>query len=139
MTTLELLQATATDPSASEGGIMSILTALIPLALIIVVFYFLLIRPEKKRSKQMKEMLDNLQIADEVVTTGGIIGRVLSIKEDTVLIETGSDRTKLRILRSSIAENRTVHENVESAAVKPNKAKKTEEAPKAEEKTEENK
>lgn len=139
MTTLELLQATATDPNASEGGIMSILTALIPLALIIVVFYFLLIRPEKKRSKQMKEMLDNLQIADEVVTTGGIIGRVLSIKEDTVLIETGSDRTKLRILRSSIAENRTVHENVESAAVKPNKAKKTEEAPKAEEKTEENK
>ena len=139
MTTLELLQATATDPSASEGGIMSILTALIPLALIIVVFYFLLIRPEKKRSKQMKEMLDNLQIADEIVTTGGIIGRVLSIKEDTVLIETGSDRTKLRILRSSIAENRTVHENVESAAVKPNKAKKTEEAPKAEEKTEENK
>lgn len=139
MTTLELLQATAADPSASEGGIMSILTALIPLALIIVVFYFLLIRPEKKRSKQMKEMLDNLQIADEVVTTGGIIGRVLSIKEDTVLIETGSDRTKLRILRSSIAENRTVHENVESAAVKPNKAKKTEEAPKAEEKTEENK
>lgn len=139
MTTLELLQATATDPSASEGGIMSILTALIPLALIIVVFYFLLIRPEKKRSKQMKEMLDNLQIADEVVTTGGIIGRVLSVKEDTVLIETGSDRTKLRILRSSIAENRTVHENVESAAVKPNKAKKTEEAPKAEEKTEENK
>ncbi len=139
MTTLELLQATAADPSASEGGIMSILTALIPLALIIVVFYFLLIRPEKKRSKQMKEMLDNLQIADEVVTTGGIIGRVLSVKEDTVLIETGSDRTKLRILRSSIAENRTVHENVESAAVKPNKAKKTEEAPKAEEKTEENK
>lgn len=138
MTTLELLQATATDPSSS-GGIMSILTALIPLALIIVVFYFLLIRPEKKRSKQMKEMLDNLQIADEVVTTGGIIGRVLSIKEDTVLIETGSDRTKLRILRSSIAENRTVHENVESAAVKPNKAKKTEEAPKADEKTEENK
>ncbi len=138
MTTLELLQATATDPN-SNGGIMSILTALIPLALIIVVFYFLLIRPEKKRSKQMKEMLDNLQIADEVVTTGGIIGRVLSIKEDTVLIETGSDRTKLRILRSSIAENRTVHENVESAAVKPNKAKKTEEAPKADEKTEENK
>ncbi len=138
MTTLELLQATATDPNGN-GGIMSILTALIPLALIIVVFYFLLIRPEKKRSKQMKEMLDNLQIADEVVTTGGIIGRVLSIKEDTVLIETGSDRTKLRILRSSIAENRTVHENVESAAVKPNKAKKTEEAPKADEKTEENK
>lgn len=61
----------------------------------------------------MKEMLDNLQVADEVVTTGGIIGRVLSVKEDTVLIETGSDRTRIRVLRSSIAENRTVHDTVD--------------------------
>ena len=133
MTNLELLQQ-VTDPSGSSQ-VLSILTTLIPLALIIVVFYFLLIRPEKKRSKQMKEMLDNLQIADEVVTTGGIIGRVLSVKEDTVLIETGSDRTKLRILRTSIAENRTVHENVEPAV--PLKKKK-QDAP-AEDKKEENK
>ena len=133
MTNLELLQQ-VTDPSGSSQ-VLSILTTLIPLALIIVVFYFLLIRPEKKRSKQMKEMLDNLQIADEVVTTGSIIGRVLSVKEDTVLIETGSDRTKLRVLRTSIAENRTVHENVEPAV--PLKKKK-QDAP-TEEKKEENK
>lgn len=104
-------------PSAADAGgntVVTLLTTLLPIVLMVVIFYFLLIRPEKKRSKKMKEMLDNLQVADEVVTTGGIIGRVLSVKEDTVLIETGSDRTRLRVLRSSIAENRTVHDEVQS-------------------------
>ena len=104
-------------PSAADAGantVVTLLTTLLPIVLMVVIFYFLLIRPEKKRSKKMKDMLDNLQVADEVVTTGGIIGRVLSVKEDTVLIETGSDRTRLRVLRSSIAENRTVHDEVQS-------------------------
>lgn len=111
---LRLLTETPT-PSADAAGdnqIAALLTTVLPIILMVVIFYFLLIRPEKKRSKKMKEMLDNLQVADEVVTTGGIIGRVLSVKEDTVLIETGSDRTRLRVLRSSIAENRTIHDDV---------------------------
>lgn len=99
--------------TAEDGNmVVTMLTTFLPIVLMVVIFYFLLIRPEKKRSKKMKEMLDNLQVADEVVTTGGIIGRVLSVKEDTVLIETGSDRTRLRVLRTSIAENRTVHDEV---------------------------
>ena len=112
---LNLLTAvtTASTTAASSGDtVMQLLTTIVPIVLMVVIFYFLLIRPEKKRSKKMKEMLNNLQIADEVVTTGGIIGRVLSVKEDTVLIETGSDRTRLRVLRSSIAENRTMHDDV---------------------------
>ena len=113
---LTLLTSNGSGQTATQGGtdILSILTMLIPLALMIVIFYFLIIRPEKKRGKKMKEMLDNLEVADEVVTTGGIIGRVLRVTEDTVLIETGSDRTKIRILKSSIAENRTVHDEAES-------------------------
>lgn len=112
---LNLLVATNSGTTAqNDNFLVVLLTTFLPIALMVVVFYFLLIRPEKKRSKKMKEMLDNLQVADEVVTTGGIIGRVLSVKEDTVLIETGSDRTRLRILRSSIAENRTVHDDVQS-------------------------
>ena len=105
-----------TTPENTQGGesnmVVTLLTTVLPIVLMIVIFYFLLIRPEKKRSKKMREMLDNLQVADEVVTSGGIIGRVLSVKEDTVLIETGSDRTRLRVLRSSIIENRTVHDEV---------------------------
>ena len=111
---LETAGQTANKTGQESNSILSMLTMLIPLALMIVIFYFLIIRPEKKRSKKMKEMLDNLEVADEVVTTGGIIGRVLSVKEDTVLIETGSDRTKIRVLKSSIAENRTVHDEAES-------------------------
>ncbi|MCL2020328.1 MAG: preprotein translocase subunit YajC [Oscillospiraceae bacterium] len=84
---------------------------LLPFLGIFVVFYFLLIRPERKRSKKAKEMRDNVQIADEVVTSGGIIGRVLSVKDDTVLIETGGDRTRIRVLKSAIAENRTIHDS----------------------------
>ena len=105
-------QVATGDPTATANP-ASMLTMLIPLAAMIVIFYFLIIRPEKKRSKKMKEMLNNLEVADEVVTTGGIIGRVVSVKEDTVLIETGSDRTKIRVLKGAIAEDRTVHDTAE--------------------------
>ena len=105
------LSAAASDVRESSGLSM-VVTYLLPLGILFVLFYFLLIRPEKNRAKKTREMLDNLQVADEVVTSGGIIGRVLSIKEDTVLIETGSDKTRIRILRSAIAENRTIHDVV---------------------------
>lgn len=109
---ITLLAQTATGtPDAANPA--SMLTMLIPLVAMIIIFYFLIIRPEKKRSKKMKEMLNNLEVADEVVTTGGIIGRVVSVKEDTVLIETGSDRTKIRVLKGAIAENRTIHDTTE--------------------------
>ena len=111
---INLLMAAEASATAQGSTLGSMLTLIIPIALMIVIFYFLIIRPEKKRSKKMKEMLDNLEVADEVVTTGGIIGRVLRVTEDTVLIETGSDRTKIRVLKSSIAENRTVHDEAES-------------------------
>lgn len=92
----------------------SIIYMVVLIGVMILFAYFMIFRPEKKRAKAMKEMLDNMQVADEVVTTGGIVGRVLSIKEDTVLIETGSDRTKIRVLRSAISKNNTVHEDVQA-------------------------
>ena len=108
MTTLAVISTAASSADATGGAnVASMLTMLIPLALIIVFFYFFIIRPEKKRNK---DMLNSIQVADEVITNGGIIGRVLSVKEDTVLIETGSDRTKIRVLKSAIAKNNTVHE-----------------------------
>ena len=114
MTEILKLLAPPANELPDAGNPASLLTMLIPLAAMILIFYFLIIRPEKKRAKKMKEMLANLEVADEVVTTGGIIGRVLSVKEDTVLIETGSDRTKIRVLKGAIAENRTVHDTPEA-------------------------
>lgn len=120
---LIISEAASSGITPTEAGIGSVLTLIVPLALMVAFFYFFMIRPERKRSKEMQDMLDNLQVADEVITNGGIIGRVLSVKEDTVLIETGSDRTKIRVLKSAIAKNNTVHEAVEAATAVP-KAKK---------------
>ena len=122
MTTLAMI-STAANAAGDGAGVASMLTMLIPLALIVVFFYFFIIRPEKKRTKEMQSMLDNIQVADEVITNGGIIGRVLSVKEDTVLIETGSDRTKIRVLKSAIAKNNTVHD-IPAETAAPKKKKK---------------
>jgi preprotein translocase subunit YajC len=102
--------------AASEGDAPppsgSILTMLMPLGLMVLMIYFLFIRPEGKRKKRASAMLSNIQIADEVVTSGGIIGRVIDIKPetDTIVIETGGDKTRIRVLKSCIVENRTIHE-----------------------------
>ncbi|MGN1340278.1 MAG: preprotein translocase subunit YajC [Oscillospiraceae bacterium] len=122
---LTLISSASSATSAADAGasVASILTMIIPLALLIVFFYFFIIRPEKKRNKEMQNMLNNIQVADEVITNGGIIGRVLSVKEDTVLLETGSDRTKIRVLKTAIAKNNTVHEIPEEAAPAPKKKK----------------
>ena len=74
-------------------------------------FYFLLIRPQKKKDKQDAQMRKNLQVGDEVVTAGGVVGIVFSIKEDTVVVETGGDRSKIRVKKWAIAQNLTVHDD----------------------------
>ena len=107
-----LLDASAnTSSQAQQGGLMGTLISFAPLVIMFVLLYFFMIRPQKKRDKEIQNMRSNLQIGDEVVTSGGIIGIVASLKEDTVVIETGSDRSKVRIARWAIAQNNTVHED----------------------------
>ena len=91
------------------------LIQLLPLVLIFVVFYFMLIRPQKKREKAVQQMRSSLEVGDEIVTAGGIIGRVVSIKDDTLVIETGSDRSKIRIARWAVQANNTVHDTTPQA------------------------
>lgn len=64
--------------------------------------YFTMIRPQKKQEKETAQMRDNLEVGDEITTIGGIIGKIISIKEETCVIETGRERTTLRILKSSV-------------------------------------
>jgi preprotein translocase subunit YajC len=72
------------------------------------IFYFIAIRPQKKQQKLVDDMRNNLQVGDEITTIGGIIGKIVSIKEETVMIETGHDRTKIRILKTAV-RNVDVH------------------------------
>jgi preprotein translocase subunit YajC len=99
---LEAAGSAATTQSAN------MIYTLVFLAVMLVVFYFFMIRPQKKQEKETKSMLDNLQVGDEITTIGGIIGKIVSIKDETVLIETSKDCTKIRILRTAV-RNVDVH------------------------------
>ena len=81
---------------------------IIMVVLMFVVLYFFMIRPQKKQEKETNEMRNNLKVGDEITTIGGIIGKIISIKEETVMIESGHDRTKIRILKSAV-RNVDVH------------------------------
>jgi preprotein translocase subunit YajC len=74
---------------------------IIPLGFL-AIFYFLIIRPQKNKEKKIKEMRSNLKIGDEIITIGGIYGRVMKIKEDVLTIEVGADKTKLTIAKWAV-------------------------------------
>ncbi|MBQ2296541.1 MAG: preprotein translocase subunit YajC [Clostridia bacterium] len=76
----------------------------------VALMYFMLIRPQKKQQKKEKQMRDSIQIGDEIITIGGIYGRVVSLKEDSLVIESSGDRSKIQIQRSAIGQNLTIHE-----------------------------
>lgn len=97
--------------SGSAPTMATYLTTFLPIVLLLVFFYFFIIRPQKNQEKKDKAMRDNLQIGDEVVTNGGIVGLVTQIKEDTVVIETGGDRSKIRIKKWAIAKVETIHDD----------------------------
>ncbi len=97
----------------AEGGASG--GSSMPLFMIIgmfVLMYFMVLRPQKKRQKEEQEMRDSIQIGDEIVTIGGIMGRVVTVKDDSIVIETGTDRTKIKFLRSAIQTNQTANERL---------------------------
>ncbi len=101
-----------TDAAQAQGG--GGLGMIIYLVVMVAIFYFILIRPQKKRQKQMANMLDALQVNDEIVTAGGVVGKVVTIKEDTVTVETSADRTKIKFHKSAIYTNNTANERMEA-------------------------
>jgi len=97
------LEEAATAAETTEaGGLMQTLPTILMLVALVAVFYFLILRPQKKQEKEQKDMRDNLSVGDEITTIGGIIGKIVSIKDETVLIETSAERNKIRILRTAI-------------------------------------
>ena len=78
-------------------------TMIIMLVGLLVVMYFVMIRPQKKQEKEQNDMRNNLAVGDEITTIGGIIGKIVSIKEETCVIETSHERTKIRILKSAVS------------------------------------
>ncbi len=98
------LEATTQDAANSA----QLLSTIIMLVAMIAIFYFFMYRPQKKQDKETNDMRNALQVGDEITTIGGIIGKIVSIKDETVLIETSNERNKIRILRTAV-RNVDVH------------------------------
>ena len=127
----------------SKEGLISLL----PLLILIVAMYFLMIRPQKKKDKEIKEMRNSLQVGDEIVTIGGICGKIVKTKEETIVIQVGADKVKFEMMRWSVSTvtnaSQRVREDVEAAEeeqkkVKPKRLRKSadvDEEPKSDETT----
>ncbi len=121
--------ASAEGAPAGATGTGGMMSSLVIMVLLFAVMYFVLIRPQKKKEKEQKAMQNDLRIGDEVVTIGGIVGLVVKTTDDTVVIECGGDRSRIRIKKWAIQENVTVREDAErtrAAAVAEAQKKKEE-------------
>jgi len=98
-----MLISPAYAQAAPAGGVMESLGAFLPLILIFVIFYFLLIRPQQKRMKEHKAMLEAIRRGDRIVTNGGIVGTVVKVVNDSELAVEIADGVKVRVMREMIA------------------------------------
>ena len=118
-----LIPLSAGNLLGSSGGMIAMMVGLL------VVMYFIMIRPQKKKQAEEQKLRDSVQIGDDITTIGGINGRVVTVKEDSIVIETSSDRTKIKFMRWAIQTNNTANERLaeEKAALDAAKAKEKEE------------
>ena len=105
-----LLEA-ANGAAGTKGSMAS---SIILMVVLFGCMYFLMIRPQKKQQKKDQEMRESTQVGDEITTIGGIMGRVVTVKEDSLIIETGADRNKMKITRWAIQTNNTAAEKAKA-------------------------
>ncbi len=96
--------AAASADAASSG---SMVYTIVMFAVLIAVFYFLLIRPENKKKKALNEMRSSLEVGDEITTIGGVVGTIVSIKDELITIETGADRVRMEFARWAVSTKGT--------------------------------
>ncbi|MGN0997888.1 MAG: preprotein translocase subunit YajC [Candidatus Ventricola sp.] len=94
--------AAAAEEIPMSSQIIALVIQLLPMILIFVVFYFLLIRPQRKKDKEAKQMLDSLKVGDRICTIGGIYGTIVRIKDDVLTVEVGEQKTQLVFARWAI-------------------------------------
>lgn len=122
---LFLAANTAATMTEEQQKMFSAIYMVGTIVMMILIFYFFILRPQKKKDKEAQELRSSLQVGDEVTTIGGITGIIVRInknpensREDTAVIETGGDRSKIRVKLWAISENSTIHDAVEEAPKK---------------------
>lgn len=119
----DIAYASTTGTTGAGTGMGSTIMMIV---LMIAIFYFLMIRPENKRKKQAEEMRNSLKKGDWLTTIGGVYGRVVSITDRTVVIETSEDRVRIEFLKSAIGSVGTLDEQAAAAQRGSRKSKKAE-------------
>lgn len=112
-----------------NGGSMSFI---IMMVVLFGVMYFTSIRPQKKRQQQEQEMRNAVEVGDEITTIGGICGRIVTVKEENLIIETGADRNKMTITRWAIQQNNSANERLAAQKAAAKEAAEKAKAEKAE-------
>ena len=106
----------------SEG-----LLSFIPLIILFIAMYFLMIRPQKKKDKQIADMRNSLQVGDEIVTIGGICGKIVKTKDESIIIAVGADKVKFEMKRwavSTVETHANRNKRVEEPSVEEEEVKK---------------
>ncbi|MGI6256512.1 MAG: preprotein translocase subunit YajC [Anaerovoracaceae bacterium] len=109
---------------------MKSLMTFAPLVLLVVIMYFLLIRPQKKREREVNTMRANLKVGDEIITIGGICGKIVKTKEESLVIQVGADKVKFEVMRWAISKVTVASDRPVSRSEEPEDAEEAEEAPK---------
>ncbi len=102
-----------TDAAAQQGG--GLMSMILPLAIFALIFYFFIIRPQKKQQKQHDNMLASINRGDQVETVGGFIGTIREVRDDSFQLEI-SDGVRVRILKSAVARKRVVNSGASASA-----------------------
>ena len=111
MNNFMMLDVAGTQTPAAGG---SMWTMVIYLVVIVAFFYFFMVRPQKKQERETAAMRNSLEVGDEITTIGGIMGRVVTVKDDSLIIETGADRNRMQITRWAVQQNVTATERVKA-------------------------
>ena len=86
-----------------DGKTMGVLYQILPFIILIAIMYFMLIRPQKKKDKEIASMRASLKTGDTIVTIGGIVGKIVKIKDDAVIIQVGADKVKMEIMKWAVS------------------------------------
>ncbi len=101
---LNLIALTDAAGATNAGGGWTSILVYVGLFAVLIGMFIFMSRKQKKQDKEVADMRNGLRVGDEVTTTGGIVGRIVQVKEETVVVETSRDGTKIRFLKSSIAK-----------------------------------
>lgn len=98
--------------------------SIVMLVVIFAIMYFLMIRPENKRKKEQEEMRSNISLGDEIITIGGMTGKVVQVTEETITFETGEDRVRIQVKKWAVQTNERAEAKAKEAAEAKKNAKK---------------